>query len=143
MTRTQSTLSFAVLTVFLTGAGCSYEQTVKPPRAGQTDMLPAHAYPQIAAQDSLDKAVRFGEPVVEPAANGKPMRVTVPARSLDDRHALNVQYRFEFLDDSGRPLTGGTDWRYQSMPSRVQVFFDGVALGGGAADWRLIVRSAQ
>jgi predicted small secreted protein len=121
-------------------AGLSACDTIKAPGAGRADPLPRENYPQITSLDGLSQWIGYDSPIVN---RDSVLKVTAPARALTDGHELNVQYRFFFLDESGRPLTQNPDWRYMRMPSRSQVFFEGNALDKSAKDWRLEVRPAR
>lgn len=137
-----SRMNWIVLAVVLVASliGCD---SVKAPHGGHVDQLPSGQYPHIVMESSnLQKAVVFGQAVVDPTTDAKPMRVTQPARNTAN-YPINVQYRFEFLDNVGRPLKSNTGWRFMNMPSRQEVFFEGPAMDTTATDWRLIVRSAR
>ena len=112
------------------------------PFPGYPDLLPADAYPQITVSSGLAEFLGFGRPIVTGPQEGKPMMVTVPVRLLDDL-AVDAQYKFEFLDRTGRPIQPEMTFRHIRMPARVQVFMEGAALDTNAHDWRLIVRSAR
>jgi hypothetical protein len=135
-------LSLVAATCVVAGslAGCAND-TVKAPGSGRSDPLPHESYPQIAALEGLDKWVYFDRPVID--KGGSVIKVTVPARAATDGQELNVQYRFFWLDASGRPLDNTPDWHYQRMPSRSQVFFEGNALDKTAEDWRLEIRPGR
>jgi hypothetical protein len=136
-------LSMSVL-ILLAAPGCRVDP-VKGPAAGKLDLLPIADYQQIVVQSKLHDALRFAPPIVEPATQVKPMRVTVPVRSVDDRWGLNIQYRFEYLDEAKRPLATSNKerWVFKHLAPRVQAFLDSSAMDTTAADWRLIVRSGR
>lgn len=121
-------------------AGCD-TNPVMAPFPGRPDLLPAEHYPQIAVTDTLDEFLFFAKANIQSAPD-KPMSVSVPAR-LAEEYAVNVQYKFEFYNGSGRLMKPEMDFQYLRMPSRVQVFMSGAALDTDAVDWRLIVRSAK
>lgn len=121
-------------------AGC--QDNVRAPAAVRSDPL-AGGYPQKVALNDLDHGIVAEEPIVDASTPDRPMRVTVPVRSVVE-HPLNVQYRFTFLDDRGRPIRGETGgWRYVNIAPRVQVAVEASALDTNAADWRLELRPAR
>jgi len=121
-------------------AGCD---SVKAPHGGHVDQLPSGQYPHIVMESKdLQKGIVFGQAVVDPSTDSKPMRVTQPARNVAN-YPINVQYRFEFSDAVGRPLKSNLGWRFMNMPSRQEVFFEGPAMDTTATDWRLVVRPAR
>ncbi len=113
---------------------------VKAPR-GRHDPLARADYPQVTALDDLHRYILFADPVVKHDAR-QPMSITVPVRAAMDQ-PVRVQYRFEFFDQSGRPLRPRMDWRYMLLPARGQRFMESTSLDIEAEDWRLEVRSAQ
>ena len=131
--------SLALVTL---AAGCQRD-VVKPPPTGRADLLPASRYPNIVATDGLQPALVFGEAKVDPGTDQMPMSVTVPVRSLEDEHPVNVQYKFEFFDAEGEPLESNRGWRFMNLTPRLQKFMRATALETKAADWRLTVRSAR
>lgn len=129
-----------VLFSLLAAGGCTNEG---PPAAGRGDQLAPGAYPQIVALEKLDNVLRFSRPIVDPSEDGRPMRVSVPVRNLD-RRELNVQYRFEFQDNAGRPLRTNTGWAYKRLAGRgVETMLEANSLEDTAADWRLEIRPAR
>lgn len=114
---------------------------VKAPGAGMPDPLFADEYPQIVVTDQIADYMGFHRPVVD-VQPGKPMSVVVPARLIND-YAINVQYRFIFMDSAGRPIEPVMGFTYMRMPGRVQQFMRGAALDTNAVDWRLEIRSAR
>ena len=129
------------LTVSLLTPGCQQDQ-VQAPQAIRSDPL-AEGYPQNVALNGLEKVVVIGKAIVEPATSSRPMRVTVPLRSVVDG-AVRTQYQFIFLDDKGRPVKSYREnWHYQVLADHAQVFLEGAALDTDAVDWRLEVRPAQ
>jgi len=87
----------------------------------------------------------MSEPVVQNAPNGGPLSVTVPIRlmsSMPNQYA-RIQYRFIFLDSSGSPLRGQSDWRFVRLEPQNQVFLTGNAIDTNAADWRCEIQSGR
>ncbi|MBL0928373.1 MAG: DUF1425 domain-containing protein [Phycisphaerales bacterium] len=121
-------------------SGCD---TVKAPPAGRADTIKMEQYPGIVAQDGLNQWLGFNEPVFETGTPDRPARVTVPTRSLADV-GMNVQYRFLWFDDKGRPVrTQQEGWRFINIQPRAQVMLDSNALETAAKSWRLELRSAR
>jgi len=111
-----------------------------PPGSPGPDPLPG--YPQIVAMDGLGPWL-VGEPAIIEHPPGGLLRITQPIRSASATEHLRVQYRFIYLDASGRPLRAQEEWRYIVIPALTQVFLDGNALSTEAVDWRLEIRSAR
>jgi hypothetical protein len=133
--------------VLLSGAfagstGC--DKTARPP-AGQGDLLPEGAYPNIIAQSRLDKFLFFGRPLVQDATPDQVMKVQVPVRSKvrDGGQVLNIQYRFEFYDDAGALLTKNERWVFKQIMPRAEYRLDGTSTDPKAYDWRLAVKPAE
>ena len=129
-----------VATVLLVVGACLGGCDTAPARIKPDPVLD---YPQKVALEGLDKAVVAARPIVTPSTADRPMQVSVPLRSIVDGRALNVQYKFEFFDQNGRPLRTNLGWRFQKLEPRVQVFLEGNALETKAVDWRLQVRPAR
>jgi uncharacterized protein YcfL len=134
----------ASLTLLLTVTvvtGCS--DPMKAPPAGQRDLLPADQYPHIVAIEGLAKELRFGQPIVDQPTEQRPLRVIVHTRSTTARQGLNIQYRFEWVDEAGRPVEPDSGWQFVHLEPRVLTPLPGAALDTSAVDWRLVVRSAR
>lgn len=136
-------LAFTFLILCVTAGpmvGCKYS-----PYEGRQDRLDIEEYPRIVASRDTHRNLLFSPATIDPGTDLRPMRVTVPVRSRFKRSDLRVQYRFEWLDEAGRPMNrnANAEWRYKALPPRNQVFLDGNALDRGAKDWRLEVRLAK
>jgi hypothetical protein len=132
-------LGILVLGSLIAGVGCSEG----PPPAGRADKVAVGQYPQIVAVERLDKVLRFNAPIVEPSSPGRPMSVVVPVRNID-RKALNVQYKFSFEDEAGRPLRTNTGWKFATLAGDgVGTTMESNSLEDTAADWRLEIRPAR
>jgi hypothetical protein len=138
----QTAFQAAWIVTLLSCLGC---ETLYAPPQGQPDMLPAWQYPNIAATpDTLSKALVFGQPIVTPSSESKPLSISVPIRSLENDYKLNIQYRFEYYDQQSRLIdTTAEGWRFQQLSPLIQTQLQGNALDQRAVTWRLIVRSAQ
>jgi hypothetical protein len=137
----KSMIVVAMLAAGICLGGCN-KDNVRAPEGIRTDPL-AGGYPQNVALNGLHNSLVVDQPIVEPRSADRPMRVTVPLRSVAEG-TLRVQYRFILLDDRGRPVRSNQEgWRYQVIARRTQVFVETSALDTDAVDWRLEVRSAQ
>lgn len=132
--------TFPVLCL-LTAAALTACDTVKAPHTIRTDPL-GGAYPQNVAIEGLHEYVVVDQPIVDDPTSDRPLRVTVPLRSVYDG-VVNVQYRFDFLDRSGRPLRSSSGFKYATIEPRTQVFLESTALDTNAVDWRLLVRPSH
>lgn len=71
------------------------------------------------------------------------MSVVVPVRlAYDDPNGYYIQYKFTFLDNSGKPIASQTEWRMEQLTPRVEKILTGTALDA-AADWRLEIKPAK
>ena len=141
------------ITICVAMASLTACDTTKAPAGARQDPLYSEAYPSVVLMEGLDRGLVAGEPIVTHATPERPMQVTVPIRSIDDR-PLNVQYRFLFLDEAGRPMNDGPGgWRFVNIGPRVQIFVKGNSMealsavgsarGTNPADWRLELRPAR
>lgn len=93
----------------------------------------------ITVQSPMHKWLRVGD--VKVVRDGL-MTVVVPVRlAYEDNNGYPIQYKFTFLDQSGRPLAAQTDWKLVELTPRVEKIIQGTALDA-ATDWRLEIRSA-
>lgn len=130
------------LTVLACAAIGGCVDPIKAPPAGEGDLLLIENYPRIVATDGLDQGLRFSHPIVDDSSETQPLRVTVPVRSVVDKHSVNIQYKFEFFDQGGR-LLNDSGWRFENLSPRIGIQLQANALHIEARDWRLIVRSAR
>lgn len=140
MRATQFLLGSAplVLAATLALSGCD----TSPP-AGRPDAVAPGTYPRNIAMQGLQDGVVFGEAIVTPGTDEKPMRVVQPIRSLVD-YPINVQYRFQFLDANKMPLSNNQEsQRFLNLPPRTERLLDANAPDVGATDWRLEIRPAR
>ena len=127
-----SLLSFGFL-------GC---ESYNAPPTGVADTLPPGVYPKNVVVDGLADGIVFGDPIVTPSTETKPMRVVVPVRSIAD-YPINIQYQVQFFDTSRRPLVTNQGFRFMNMAPRVEQFMDVSALDVNAVDYRVLVRPAR
>lgn len=128
---------YTILGAFI--AACISGCNTNPP-AARADPLMSDEYPQITAEDNLEKWIGFSSAVVE---DGPPLHVSVPVRSLTQTETLNIQYRFLFFDDRGRDVSTSQDWRFLTLSPRVREFITATAIDDRAKDWNLRVRPAR
>lgn len=94
----------------------------------------------ITVQAPLDRWLRVGQ--VNVKRDGL-MSVVVPVRlAYDDPNGYHIQYKFTFLDSSGKPIAAQTEWRLEQLAPRVEKILTGTALDA-AADWRLEIKAAK
>ena len=123
--------------------GCQKPQLA--PATPGADPLARAQYPKVVVETPLARWLVMSEPVVQNAPNGGPLSVTVPIRlmsSMPNQYA-RIQYRFIFLDSSGSPLRGQSDWRFVRLEPQNQVFLTGNAIDTNAADWRCEIQSGR
>ena len=94
----------------------------------------------ITVEAPLQQWLRIGDVRVVPEGL---MTVVVPVRLAHDGSGdYSIQYRFTFLDQSGKPLASQTQWRMEQLTPRVERILQGTALDA-ATDWRLEIRPAR
>ncbi len=97
-------------------------------------------YPQIATLERLHRYIVVSKVIEDP---GPPLSVTSVVRAKTRTDEWDVQYRYFFLDEAGRPLEADPDWRFMHLPARTQMYMEGNALDSTAVDWRLEIRPAR
>lgn len=128
----------ALLVVGVSIAACSPPDRRGPDPAGGDPLLRAN-YPNVVVMEQLAPYIVVSEPVVERTEVGS-LRVSVPVRAATRVENLNTQYRFDFLDEQGRPIRPEQSWRFIQLPSRTQRFLEATSLDDRAVDWRLEIR---
>lgn len=93
------------------------------------------------ASKSLAKAVELKSATVNRIEGGL-LAVTQPIRAETD-DALDIEYRFIWLDPSGRTVKPMMTWRTARLESYVLEFLEGNSVSQEAADWLLEVRWAK
>lgn len=121
------------------GSGCD---NVQSPHSVRRDLLPNKHYPTVTVEASLEDALVIDAPKVTPGDSERPLTVIIPLRNVEDNE-IHIQYRMEFFDSAGRPMTRGDQWRFKTLPSRTQVFLEGGAIDTKSVDYRAIIRSAR
>jgi uncharacterized protein YcfL len=122
-------------------AGCD---TVRAPNSPRIDQLPTSQYPKVTIEsrelaDVL--AVNPGAVTVTQGDASRPMDVSVGLRSLAD-NSMNVQYRFQWFDESGR-MVEEEQFKQFLIPPRTEQRLRSNPMTTKATDWRLQVRSAR
>lgn len=128
----------AIAMLGATLAGCD---TTRAPYAPAGDPLVASNYPKVAFLDKELTGMLVVDPniVVVDRPEGRPMKVTVPMRSVSD-HAMKLQYQYIWRDALGRPVGNPSGWKYVVVEPRVQVPMQANAISMDATDWRLEIR---
>ena len=140
MTHPLIRIAAPALGLVLLAAGCRSTDT-SPPGA-YSDPVARANYPRVVMLDDLQQWVVVSEPIVTKGEN-TPLRVSVPLRALTRYEELNVQYRFSFFDEVGRPIEPAPSWTYLRLPSKAQRIVEANALDQRAMDWRIEVRPAR
>lgn len=123
--------------------GCASPPPHRPPPGSVEDPVPLALYPNINVHRPLTPYILVADPIVERDRAGT-LRVDVPIRANTRPHEdLNVQYRFQFLDDRGRPLPPEPEWAYVRLDPTIQAFVSANAMDSRAVDWRLEIRPAR
>ncbi|MCC7146232.1 MAG: DUF1425 domain-containing protein [Phycisphaeraceae bacterium] len=114
-----------------------------PPPSPQAEVTQRANYPRNIALQGLSPSLLAGEAMIEAPKDNRPLHVTVPIRNVY-AYGVNVQYRFEFFDATGKPVAREEPgWRFQHLATDMQAFLDGNAMDMAAVDWRLTIRSAR
>lgn len=147
MSRIQlSTLSlaaFATLAGVAVLQGCNQTPRYRPPPGSLEEPLPQNQYPNINVHQPLTPFILVSDPIVTRDAAGT-LRVDVPIRAnTRPNEDMNVQYRFQFLDDRGRLMEPEPAWQYIRMEPAIQVFVSANAMDRRASDWRLEIKPAR
>lgn len=133
-------LTFAVSSLAAAGlagslAGC---QRVKRPYQATAD-------PYARGQIQLAEKRLEGKMAFEPARTNRDdaglLYVTVPARAATNRPQI-VQYRFTFLDETGRPLPGG-EYQTVTLESNTTSYLQGNSTSPRADDFQIEIRTAR
>ena len=134
------------LLALVVGAGCSSTPSTRQPQiaphTAAADPLPPTEYPNIIMLENTHRYLVCGAPRVEPPDGERPLRVTVPFRSLASE-SISIDYRYRFFDQDGNPMRTGSEWRRMIMTPQVQELFIGAAHGVAATDWQLEVELAR
>ena len=136
--RIRSSLAACFVLALLMSTACD---SVKAPPQGRGDPLLRQNYPNVTVGDELDEWLYIGDITVVPGGNVEPLSVTVPVRLAWDE-GREIQYRFFFMDQFGRPLKRDPLWKYTSLPPRTQVFLMGNPMETTAVEWRLEIKAA-
>lgn len=141
-TRT-SLLSLATIAGLVGLGGCNQAPPYRPPPGSMEEPLPQNQYPNINLHQPLTPWIMVSDPIMSRDSMGT-LRVEVPIRSISRTNEdMNVQYRFQFLDEMGRLLQPEPEWQYMRMEAQIQVFIQANAMDSRAADWRLEIKPAR
>lgn len=81
--------------------------------------------PQVQWIGDVLPAVVFGRPIIEPASEGRTMRVTQPV-STTSRASVILEYRFRFVDAQDNVVAAADpDWRLLMLSGGNPVFLEG------------------
>ena len=121
-------------------AGCSNE--VSPYREGRAER---YAPPQVQITGLNAEDLRQSTAIDRPSTSRDPSNllfVTVPIRNTSDQ-VLRIQYRYNFLDEQGRPLPENIAWNRKTLTpgSSERITFNSTS--PRAADFQLDLRYAQ
>ena len=125
----------ALVTAAALTAGCSnvkrpYRTTADPYTPSQVQL----------ADTRMERLLAFGQPNVSRDQAGL-LFVSLPVRPATSRSQL-VNYRFTFLDETGRELPGGT-WQTKKLQSNVVDNIEGNSTSPRAADFRVDIKTAE
>ena len=124
----------------LTIAGCSNE--VPPYHEGRAE---SYAPPQVQITGINAENLRLATVVDRPISHRDSadlLHVTVPVRNTSNQ-VLHVQYRYNFLDDQGRPLPENIAWNRKTLEpgSTERIAFNSTSTR--AADFQMDLRYAR
>ncbi len=122
--------------------GCNQAPAYRPPPGSLEEPLPQNQYPNINVHQPLTPWIMVSDPIVTRDSIGT-LRVEVPIRAITRSEDMNVQYRFQFLDEMGRLLQPEPAWQYIRMEAQIQVFIQANAMDNRALDWRLEIKPAR
>jgi len=131
--------------IALTTGGCAVTDPVRAPFPGNVDQIPQGQHPTISVEDpALAHWLVFGSVRVDPPQPepGRALTVVQPVRNTAD-YPINIQYRYEFIDEKGFPLRSQPGFRLLRLPSRTEMFMEATASEASAQEWRIIVRPAR
>ena len=124
-------------------AACNQTPAYRPPPGSLEEPLPQNQYPNINVHQPLTRYILVADPVVSRDSMGT-LRVDVPIRAnVRPNEDLNVQYRFQFLDEMGRLLEPEPAWQYIRLEPTIQAFVSANAMDARATDWRLEIKPAR
>ncbi len=136
-------LTLAALAGLASLSGCNQPPPYRPPPGSMEEPLPQNQYPNINVHQPLTPFILVSDPIMSRDSMGT-LRIEVPIRAnTRPNEDLNVQYRFQFLDEMGRLLQPEPAWQYIRMEAQLQVFVQANAMDSRAADWRLEIKPAR
>lgn len=135
--RSTLAVTMVLLMSLLTLTGCS---NVKSKKDALLDPLTPTAYPQIAALDGIGRWLSFMTPATSPQNDGR-MKIIIPVAAVDGPQR-EVEYKFEFFDNRGRPLSKQEDWKFMRLPPRTTRHLETISPDHNTRNWRLVIRPA-
>ena len=135
-TPTAASLLLLALTTAALAAGCSGSK--RPYTAREDPYGPSTIQ---LADRRMQRLLRFDQPRTSRDDAGL-LYVSVPVRAATKRPQI-VNYRFTFLDDSGRELPGSGVYQTTTLESNVFQTIQGNSTSPQAADYRLDIRTAR
>jgi hypothetical protein len=122
---------------------CNQAPRYRPPPGSVAEPMPQEHYPNINVHEPLTPWIMVSDPIIVRDEAGT-LRVDVPIRTITRYNEdMNVQYRFEFLDELGRLLEPQPAWQYIRLEPTLQAFVSANSMDSRAADWRLEIKPAR
>lgn len=133
-------LNIAVALLAFVATGCTHEPP--PYREGRAER---YAPPQVQITGIDAEDLRQSTVIDRPQTYRDPanlLYVTVPVRNTSDQ-VLHVQYRYNFVDEAGRPLPANIAWNKKTLEpgSTERITFNSTS--AKAADFQLDLRYAR
>jgi len=141
MTKTLLTTTLLTIGLIAILTGC----TTEPPPPYHEPRAEAYGPPQVQVTGYDAENLRLSTVVDQPITHrdkANLLLVTVPVRNTSD-HVLNIQYRYNFVDDQGRPLAANIAWNPKTLEpgSTERITFNSAS--ARAADFQLDLRYAR
>ena len=130
------TFVVAFACVVSVSVGCKSTDPATP----SPDTVSADQYPNIVLDPDLEDALVRTAPNVRPAADGQPLRISVPIRSIC-QVPLNLRYRVLYYDRFGKQTNRNPVWRDIHMMARARHIISDNAISLDAVDWTIEVIS--
>lgn len=138
----RAALASITLPLILLG-GCNQTPRYQPPPGSLEDPLPVSQYPNINVHRPLTQFILVADPVMTRDSMGT-LRIDTPIRAnTRPNEDMNIQYKYQFLDELGRVLEPEPAWQYMRLEPTLQYYLSGNAMDSRAADWRLEIKPAR
>jgi uncharacterized protein YcfL len=118
--------------------------TTEPPRYREA-RAEAYGPPQVQITGLDAENLRLSTVVDQPITHRDKadlLFVTVPVRNTSDR-VLHIQYRYNFIDDQGRPLVANLAWNKKTLEPGATERITFNSTTARAADFQLDLRYAR